>query len=299
MGGENVNCRNVSENSQNMQKIIISSRNVDGLRDEAKRRKLFLLLKASSSDIILLQETHCTKEFENTWKNDWDGEIIFSHGTSSQRGVAILIKRSADILPVNEIKDEHGRLIIIEIPLINHNIAIANIYGPNEDSPAFFQKLISHIDSLNSTEFIFGGDWNVTQTFELDRFGSKNDYGQKSRELIHTWMDEINLTDIWRLKNPNTKRYTLIRKRPHPHGSRLDYFIISSSLINNVTSTDIGVKILSDHAPINLEILVNKSDRGKGYFKLNTSHLKLPEYVQLINETIETNILQYEPQLDA
>ena len=298
MSGETINSRNVDGHPINLESLKITSRNVDGLRDELKRKKLFLLLKSSPDDIILLQETHCTPEMEPTWTNDWDGPIIFSNGTSSKRGVAILFKSSCNLTPSDTLKDDQGRYIITNIPMVDHSITIINLYGPNEDSPTFFQNIISHLENTETCKYIIGGDWNVTQTHELDRFGSKTNHGQKSRDLIHAWMDEVSLTDIWRLKNPNVRRYTLIRKRPYLHGSRLDYFLISSSLISNVKKVDIGVKFLSDHAPIFLEMLLPKTNRGKGFFKLNTAHLKNPEYVNKINNTIDQTIQEYAPQLD-
>ena len=86
MSGDSNNVRNVNGHTPMLESIKIASRNVDGLGNEVKRKKLFLLLKASSDEIFLLQETHCTSENEKLWKKDWDGEIIFSNGTSSKRG---------------------------------------------------------------------------------------------------------------------------------------------------------------------------------------------------------------------
>ena len=80
-----------------MANIKVQTRNVDGLGDTQKRRKLFHLLKNSKATIFLLQETHSTEEQEDNWKNDWDGEILFSHGTSNSRGTAILIKDTINL----------------------------------------------------------------------------------------------------------------------------------------------------------------------------------------------------------
>ena len=137
-------------------------------------------------------------------------EIIFSNGTSSKRGVAILIKNSSKLNPTKTIKDDDGRFIITQIPILNKNIVLVNLYGPNEDLPSFFQKIFDILENLENTQLILGGDWNVVQNFEIDRFGCKNDYKKKSRQLIHSWMEENSMSDIWRLKNPSLKRYTLI-----------------------------------------------------------------------------------------
>ena len=72
-----------------MASIKIQSRNVSGLRDSNKRKKLFLLMKTLNQDMFMLQETHSTVDTEKLWLDEWGGEIIFSHGTSNSKGVAI------------------------------------------------------------------------------------------------------------------------------------------------------------------------------------------------------------------
>ena len=49
----------------------------------------------------------------------------------------------------------------------------------------------------------------------------------------------------------------------------------------------------SDHSAFLVVIDFIKHERGRGYWKLNTSHLKLPEYLELINERISTDLRQY------
>ena len=60
-----------------------------------------------------------------------------------------------------------------------------------------------------------------------------------------------NLVDVWRLKNANTKRYTWRQKQPRVH-CRLDYFHISSHLLDYLLETKILPSVLSDHSPISL-----------------------------------------------
>ena len=48
---------------------------------------------AKKTDIIMAQETHSCIETQSIWEKEWDGDIYFSHGTSSARGTCIFIKR--------------------------------------------------------------------------------------------------------------------------------------------------------------------------------------------------------------
>lgn len=50
------------------------------------------MVSKKKSDIVLLQETHSSRESHENWRNEWVGEIYFSHGKQNARGVAILIK---------------------------------------------------------------------------------------------------------------------------------------------------------------------------------------------------------------
>ena len=85
-----------------------------GLGDETKRRGVFEYCR-KRADLILLQETHCTKNQENRWCTEWGGKIIFSNGESNARGVAMLINKGIDMKILKTVRDDDGRLLICEI----------------------------------------------------------------------------------------------------------------------------------------------------------------------------------------
>ena len=70
--------------------LTINTFNCGGIRCERKRSVVFNWLKHSNSGIIFLQETHSVNTDEDQWKKEWSGDI-FSHGTSNNKAVAILI----------------------------------------------------------------------------------------------------------------------------------------------------------------------------------------------------------------
>ncbi len=73
--------------------IKVTSFNVNGLGQEGKRNAILKKMKTLES-IVLIQQTHSTMSMEKKWKNEWGGHIIFSHGTSASKGVAILFPES-------------------------------------------------------------------------------------------------------------------------------------------------------------------------------------------------------------
>ena len=86
-------------------------------------------------------------------------------------------------------------------------------------------------------------------------------------------MMENHLVDIWREKYPNKKSYTWSQKTPKIE-CRLDYFFIPSKGIKHVQNTYIDTnKTDSDHRPIFLNIEMEQTLRGPGYWKLNNSLL--------------------------
>ena len=72
--------------------LTIVSFNVNGLRNNLKRKTIFHFLKMKKFDFILLQETHSNQTDEKLWKCEWGGDIFYSHGTNHCNGVAILVK---------------------------------------------------------------------------------------------------------------------------------------------------------------------------------------------------------------
>ena len=76
--------------------VKIISLNVRGLANLEKRRIIFKLCR-DRGDIILLQETHSTPEFEQQWKLEWGGQIIFAHHVSNSCGVCIMFKKDIDV----------------------------------------------------------------------------------------------------------------------------------------------------------------------------------------------------------
>ena len=100
-------------------------------------------------------------------------------------------------------------------------------------------------------------------------------------------MDEFGLSDIYRLKHPNEKRYSHIQKSPKVL-TRIDFFLISNSIVRLVTKCGISPSIKSDHCLcfIDVELGIGAVKRGRGYWKLNCALLKDPIYCSRMRQTI-------------
>ena len=116
---------------------------------------------------------------------------------------------------------------------------------------------------------------------------------QNALKIINQNCEELNLTDIWRTLNADKHRYTWRRRKPEIR-CRLDFFLISSDLICDTNLADIVPGYKTDHSMILLRIALHHNPRGKGFWKLNTSHLKEEEYFNLIKMTIDHTINEYQ-----
>ena len=147
--------------------VKIFSLNVRGIAEATKRRAIFDKHRFNA-DILILHETHSTKECEKLWQNEWGGKAIFAHGTSAARGVAILTSSGIFSCFKNIYTDQEGRVIIIDLEQDSYIITICAIYAPNTDCPRFFQE-IDLILKERSEHKIIIGDFNLTLNIELDR----------------------------------------------------------------------------------------------------------------------------------
>ena len=282
--------------SFNLQCTNIYSFNCRGLRDKRKRQLLFTWFKQKNNGIILLQETHSVISDEKAWEKEWGGTIYFSHGCSNSCGVAVLIPPAlhfdfkCDSIDI----DNKGCIITLNCSIEGNNVIIINVYAPTKDKIAsqnlFLNELKRKVDFYSDRNMIIGGDFNVCLDPSLDKKGGTKE--TKSTYCKNLWhmMDEYSLIDIWRHRNTTLSRDT--RHERSKNGivqSRLDFWLISSSLEYLINKTTIKPGYCSDHSIIGIELeLLGTQKRGKGNWKFNNSLLSDKEYLELIKDTISS-----------
>ncbi len=95
-------------------------------------------------------------------------------------------------------------------------------------------------------------------------------------------MADYGLRDIFRLYRKPERMYTHFNKQ-HKTRSRLDFFIVDDNLVNfPICGASISHGFKSDHSYITLNIQGSTISHGRGYWKLNNSHL--------LNETFVSNV---------
>lgn len=237
--------------------------------------------------MVLLQETHSTAEDELIWSNEWGRKIVFNHGTSSSKGVALLLDKNNPIKIETVRCDEEGRYMILDLNLEGFKFILVNVYAPNEDNPLFFSRLFENVESRQNDSMILAGDFNTSMDPHLDLFSNKGTNHVKKREVISQFLSDKDLTDIWRVKHPDSKTFSW--RKPDSNElvmSRLDHFFVSQDFVARTNLTEIKPKYKSDHSRIVLNLDFSEHKRGKGFWKINNKHLLDKEFVTIVNTTI-------------
>ena len=142
--------------------------NVKGLQTSKKRLKLFSYFKNKIflNGIIFLQETHSTKENEIKWKDEFDGDLYFSHGKSNSCGVLIGFSGNKTFTVKKRLCDENGRILILETLIDDSEFILINLYNANTESEQIqtfneLNTLLSNLDLRSEKHIIFSGDFNL------------------------------------------------------------------------------------------------------------------------------------------
>ena len=256
----------------------ITSWNVNSVR--ARIDNILSYIRDSKPDVLLLQEIK-TQE-ENFPKEVFNNIGYESHvfGQKSYNGVAIISQLKINNINTNFINDKLKQSRIITGEIINNKkkIKLINIYVPNgnpintekyEYKKNWLKKFIGNIKKqlTKNSNLLIAGDFNIIpeeidvhdfKRYENDALG-KLEIRKKYRELLN-----LGFKDVYRLINKSKQEYTFwdyfAGSWQKNHGMRIDHFLLSYNLIENISSININKKPRSktkpsDHTPI--ELIIN------------------------------------------
>ncbi len=255
----------------------IISWNVNSVR--ARIENILSYVKESNPDILFLQEIKTQNENfpSDSFKEYGYNSYVF--GQKSYNGVAFLSKFKIENVSNNFIKDKlkQSRIITGEILLNKKKTKLINVYVPNGNPVdtekyeykknwlfAFIKKIKKEL--IENTNIIISGDFNIIpeeiDVYDYKRYENdalfKLEIRKKYRELIN-----LGFNDIYRYFNKSKQEYTywdyFAGSWQKNYGLRIDHFLVSNNLLENVKSISINKKPRSktkpsDHTPIELEI---------------------------------------------
>ena len=255
----------------------ISSWNVNSVR--ARIVNILNYLKDSEPDILMIQEIKA--EEKNFPFNDFKNLGYETHvfGQKSYNGVAFLSKIDIHKINIKFLKDKNNqsRIIVGDIKNKSKIIRLINIYVPNgnpigtekyEYKKDWYNSFINKVRKtlLENKNIIIGGDFNVIpekiDVYDYKKYENdalfKIEIRKKFRELI-----DLGFHDIFRYFYKDKQEYTfwdyMAGSWQKNHGMRIDHFLVSNELLNNIKNINIDKKPRSklkpsDHTPIELEI---------------------------------------------
>lgn len=246
--------------------------NVNGIRAVVKKQ-FFESIAQLDPDILCLQETKAqADEVEATllplkgYRSDYN-----SADRKGYSGTALLSKKD----PIGIVRhigiDEHdleGRVQCAEYP----DFFLVNVYVPNSGQKlerlAYRQiwdaDFLAYLTNLEKIKPVIAcGDFNVAHR-AIDLKNDKSNYNKTAgyTQIEIDGMDNFlasGFVDSFRLLHPDTVAYTYwsyrFQARERNTGWRIDYFLVSPSLVDKIRSVKIHSEIFgSDHCPVELEI---------------------------------------------
>ena len=98
-------------------------------------------------------------------------------------------------------------------------------------------------------KIVFGGDFNLIFDCKLDAPGGNPILKKKSLVKLIEIKETLYLCNIWRIKNPNVKRFTF--RQNHVSGvieRKLDFFLISNIVQESIIKTVVFASFCTDHS---------------------------------------------------
>ena len=255
----------------------IISWNVNSVR--ARIENILDYIKDSNPDILFLQEIKTQNENfpSEIFKEIGYNSYVF--GQKSYNGVAFLSKLKIENVRNDFIKDKlkQSRIITGEILVDKKKTKLINIYVPNGNPvdtekyeykknwlTSFIKKVKKEL--VTNSNLIISGDFNIIpeeiDVYDYKRYENdalfKLEIRKKYREIIN-----LGFNDIYRHFNKSKQEYTFwdyfAGSWQKNYGMRIDHFLISNNLLENIKSININKKPRSktkpsDHTPIELEI---------------------------------------------
>ena len=115
-----------------------------------------------------------------------------------------------------------------------------NIYNANNELDQVkaltdLGEILDCVDDIQNKNIIFGSDFNKILDSFLDGQGDNPILKKHTLAKTTQIIERLNLLDVWRIRNPKIKRFTL--RQRHATGfiqRRLDYFFIFNQLQDTV-----------------------------------------------------------------
>ena len=114
---------------------------------------------------------------------------------------------------MKEFRDQNGRYIVLQVDIQGNLYMLINYYVPDlEPQQASMldelTKVLSNLELNKNTNLILGGDFYPILNLNLDADGGNPTLKSNSMKSLKILTVENDLVDIWRIRKPESNRYT-------------------------------------------------------------------------------------------
>lgn len=249
--------------------------NCNGIRSAA-RKGFFDWLPSTGVDVVCLQETKAQIEqlSDPVFQPQGYHCYYFDAEKKGYAGTAIFCRKQPNKVERGlgfAIADTEGRYIQADFD----NVSIASLYLPSGSAGeerqqrklAFMEDYMAHMKRLRRrvNDTIICADWNICHK-EIDlknwKPNQKNSgFLPEERAWLDKLYDKVGYVDAFRVVNKEPEQYSWWSNRGQARannvGWRLDYHVVSPTLSDKVTATEIYTKEkFSDHAPVIIDYAI-------------------------------------------
>ena len=258
--------------------------NVNGIRAVLKKDVFLPFLKEHDPDILCLQETKAQRDqveidlpnyfeyWNSAERKGYSGTAIFT----KTEPLSVLLDFPDDIASKFELKDKYGdtntegRVLTLEF----EDYYVSTVYTPNAKSDLtrlpmrelnWDRAYLEYMKKLEEKKpVLFCGDLNVAHQ-EIDLHEPKKNIGKhgftdEERQGFSNLID-AGFVDTYRHYFPEKPEMyswwsAMTRARDRNAGWRIDYWMVSKSLMDSVKNPEIHMDVMgSDHCPVSIELI--------------------------------------------
>ena len=159
---------------------------------------------------------------------------MFSHESNDSRGVLIAFLEGLHFTVEKEMKDSKGRILMLKSVIQNSKYLLINFYNANTEQQQVntmkeASSMLDQIDLDSEYKLIWGGDFNFYFDLDLEADGGQPSIKLMPLAKFESIKQRHDLCDVWRIRNPDSRRFTYRSKSPFLQ-CRLDYLFISDSI---------------------------------------------------------------------
>jgi exonuclease III len=206
---------------------------------------------------------------------------FYYNSSKNKRGVGILIKKDLNIIVQENRRDIEENLLLLRVDLKGEQLIVGAVYGPNHNYPAFFDNIKNEIRAIsgnNPVPVCLGGDWNCTYSTDpvdinIDTLNMMALPNLTHSIALNQMCLELELVDPFRHLHFNKTEFTFMpRSEASKNKSRIDFFLVSESLLGSVNDCKISDTLQSklfDHKAVKLILNQKAKIKKKGIFIAN------------------------------